>query len=78
MLAFVTPLRWKVWITEGDTSVVFVRVADGFVAQPVTLGRSDGKRTEVTGGLKAGTPYAASGSFVLKSELGKGSAAHEH
>jgi cobalt-zinc-cadmium efflux system membrane fusion protein len=29
-------------------------------------------------GLKAGTSYAASGSFVLKSELGKGSAEHSH
>ena len=64
--------------TLGDTPVVFVRVADGFVARPVTLGRSDGQRIEVRSGLEAGTPYAASGSFVLKSELGKGSAEHSH
>jgi len=64
--------------TIGDKSVVFIRVSDGFVAQPVRLGRSDGKRIEVLSGLKAGTPYAASGSFVLKSELGKGSAEHSH
>lgn len=64
--------------TVGDRSVVFVRVSDGFVAQPVTLGRSDGKWVEVTGGLKAGVPYAATGSFVLKAELGKGSAEHGH
>lgn len=64
--------------TLGDRPVVFVRVADGFVARPVTLGRSDGRRIEVSSGLEAGTPYAASGSFVLKSELGKGSAEHGH
>ncbi|MDR3086789.1 MAG: efflux RND transporter periplasmic adaptor subunit [Azoarcus sp.] len=64
--------------TIGDKSVVFIKVPDGFVAQPVTLGRSDGKYIEVVSGMKAGTPYAASGSFVLKSELGKGSAEHSH
>ena len=64
--------------TIGDKSIVFIKVPDGFVAQPVALGRSDGKYIEVVSGMKAGTPYAASGSFVLKSELGKGSAEHSH
>ncbi|MDI4667481.1 efflux transporter periplasmic adaptor subunit, partial [Xanthobacter autotrophicus] len=41
-------------------------------------GRSDGKRIEVLQGIKPGTPYAASGSFVVKSELGKASAEHTH
>lgn len=58
--------------------VVFVRVAEGFVAQPVELGRSDGQRTEVLSGLGAGQRYATTGSFVLKSELGKASAEHGH
>lgn len=64
--------------TMADKPVVFVRVAGGFSARPVMLGRTDGKWIEVTGGLDAGTPYAASGSFVLKSKLGKGSAEHAH
>jgi len=29
-------------------------------------------------GLKQGAPYAATGSFVVKSELGKASAEHTH
>lgn len=62
----------------GEKPVVFVKVKDGFVAQPVKLGRSDGKRVEVLSGLKAGMPYASTGSFVLKSELGKASAEHTH
>ncbi|MDD2991319.1 MULTISPECIES: efflux RND transporter periplasmic adaptor subunit [Betaproteobacteria] len=64
--------------TVEDKPVVFVRVKDGFTAQPVKLGRADGKRVEVIDGLAAGTAYAASGSFVLKAELGKGSAEHSH
>ncbi|MFT7772797.1 efflux RND transporter periplasmic adaptor subunit [Roseateles sp.] len=64
--------------TMEGRSVVFVRTPGGFAPVPVELGRSDGKRTEVTAGLKAGAPYAASGSFVIKSEAGKASASHEH
>lgn len=62
----------------NEKPMVFMRVADGFVAQPVTLGRTDGKQVEIVKGLKPGVPYAAAGSFVIKSELGKGSAAHSH
>ncbi len=62
---------------DGE-DVVFVRVADGFVLQPVKLGISDGQRVEVLEGLRAGSQVAASGSFILKSELGKGSAEHGH
>lgn len=64
--------------TVGDKPVVFLKVNGGFIAQPVQLGRSDGKRIEVLQGIKPGTPYAASGSFVVKSELGKASAEHTH
>lgn len=64
--------------TLGDKPVVFLKVNGGFIAQPVQLGRSDGKRVEVVQGLKPGAPYAAAGSFVVKSELGKASAEHTH
>lgn len=61
-----------------EKPVVFVEVAGGFQAQPVKLGRSDGKMTEVLAGLKPGARYVAAGSFVLKAELGKDSAEHTH
>lgn len=64
--------------TVAEQPVVFIKVDGGFTAQPVKLGRSDGKRIEVLQGLQAGMPYAATGSFVVKSELGKGSAEHTH
>lgn len=59
-------------------NVVFVRVPGGFSKQEVTLGRTDGKRVEIIKGLSAGDVYAANGSFVIKAELGKGSAEHAH
>lgn len=61
----------------NDKPVVFTRVSGGFVAQPVTVGRADAKQVEIVNGLKPGEKYAAAGSFVIKAELGKGSAAHE-
>lgn len=62
----------------AEKPTVFAKIAGGFIALPVTLGRTDGKYTEIVSGLKAGTQYAAQGSFVLKAEQGKGSAEHAH
>lgn len=59
-------------------TVVFVPVQGGFRAQPVRVGRSDGKATEVLEGLKPGQSYVAEGSFMLKAELGKATAEHSH
>lgn len=73
----VTVTAEAVQTMEGKP-VVFVRTSGGFAPTPVELGRSDGKRTEITAGLSTGTPYATSGSFVIKSEAGKASASHEH
>jgi cobalt-zinc-cadmium efflux system membrane fusion protein len=64
--------------TVDGQPAIFVRNAQGFTVQPVKLGRSDGKLTEILQGLPAGATYAAANSFVLKAELGKGSAEHEH
>ncbi len=64
--------------TVEDKLSVFVRNAEGFKVQPVTVGRRDGGFVEITDGLAAGTQVAATGSFILKSELGKGSAEHAH
>ena len=64
--------------TLEDKPVVFVKVAGGFRPQPVVTGRGDARTTEILQGLTAGTQYAAAGSFVLKAELGKGSAEHAH
>lgn len=56
---------------------VFVTTAKGIVGQPVRVGRKDEQIVEVTDGMKPGQKYVASNSFVLKAELGKGSAEEE-
>jgi cobalt-zinc-cadmium efflux system membrane fusion protein len=63
--------------TIHEHKVVFVRTGAGFRAQDVTIGRSDGKRTEIVKGLAAGTSYAAGGSFLVKADLGKAEAEHD-
>ncbi|MDP9520385.1 efflux RND transporter periplasmic adaptor subunit [Pseudomonas putida] len=64
--------------TWEEQTVVFARTEEGFEARPVKAGRRDAGQVEITSGLAAGTQVAAAGSFVLKSELGKGSAEHSH
>ncbi|PYC28828.1 efflux RND transporter periplasmic adaptor subunit [Pseudomonas mosselii] len=64
--------------TWEEQTVVFARTDEGFEARPVKTGRRDAGQVEVREGLAAGTVVAAAGSFVLKSELGKGSAEHSH
>lgn len=51
-----------------------------FKVQPIVIGQisSDGQRVEVKSGLKLKQAYVTQGSFLLKSELEKGEASHEH
>ena len=64
--------------TLRDWSVVFGRYEDVFEARPLKLGRTDGKMVEVLKGLNAGEKYAAGNSFVIKADIGKAGASHDH
>ncbi len=64
--------------TYQDETVVFVRHDDIFEPRPVVLGKQDARWVEILEGLVAGERYASQNSFVLKSELGKSTAAHSH
>lgn len=64
--------------TIENRTVVFVEEDDGFEKRFVTLGRKSGKDCEVLSGLNPGERYAATGTFILKAELGKAEAEHVH
>ncbi|MGM4922230.1 divalent metal ion exporter adaptor subunit IhpB [Tardiphaga sp. 804_B3_N1_9] len=64
--------------TVENRSVVFVRNGDKFEARDVELGARDSDNVEILFGLLDGDKYAAKNSFIVKAELGKGSASHEH
>lgn len=65
---------------EGDT-VVFVPVAgedNTFAPRHVEVGPPVGGMVPIIDGLTEGEFVVTSGSFILKAELGKGAAEHEH
>jgi RND family efflux transporter MFP subunit len=64
--------------TVENRTVVFVRSGDKFEPRDVEIGDRDPDYAEVTFGMVEGDVYAAKNSFVIKAEMGKGSAAHEH
>lgn len=61
-----------------NRNVVFVRNGDKFEARDVEIGARDPENVEIVFGLLGGDKYAAKNSFIVKAELGKGSAGHEH
>ncbi len=64
--------------TLRDWTVVFVRDGDLYEAQPIEVGRRDAQVAEVLSGLQAGQDYVAAGSFILKADIGKSGASHDH
>ena len=64
--------------TFRDWSVVFVQCGDQYEVRPLELGRSDGKWVEVLNGLSPGEKYVSRNSFILKADLGKAGATHDH
>jgi membrane fusion protein, heavy metal efflux system len=61
-----------------DWQVVFIKVGDTYEIRPLELGRSDGYFSEVLGGLNAGDAYVVENSYLLKADLEKSGASHDH
>ena len=64
--------------TYRDWTVVYAKFGDTFEIRPLELGAEDAQWVEVRSGLSAGQTYVADNSFVLKAELGKTAATHDH
>lgn len=61
-----------------DFTVVFAKVGETYEVRMLDLGRSDGQTTEVLGGLKPGTEYVAGNSYLIKADIEKSGASHDH
>ena len=61
-----------------DTTVVYRRVGDLYEVRMLTLGRQDDEWVEVLGGLNVGDVYVTENSYLVKADIDKDSAAHEH
>ena len=64
--------------TMEGRDVVFVRDGDTYTARPVTLGARDAGKVEIKDGLRVGEQVVVEQSYVIKADLGKAGAAHEH
>lgn len=64
--------------TFRDWDVVFIKVGNLFEARPLELGRREGEWVEVKSGLTPGQEYAAKNSFVVKADVMKSGASHDH
>jgi cobalt-zinc-cadmium efflux system membrane fusion protein len=63
-------LKEAIQVIEGKT-VLFIAHSQGFEKREVKIGRSDPTYVEILSGIKQGTPYAATHTFILKAEDGK-------
>ena len=61
-----------------DFTVVFAKVGDTYEVRMLELGARDRDRVEVLGGIAAGTEYAVEQSFLIKADIEKSGASHDH
>lgn len=61
-----------------DFKVVFANYGQDYEVRMLQLGRSSPEWTEVLGGLKLGTPYVTKGSFLVRADIEKSGASHDH
>ena len=64
--------------TAGGEDVVFVVVGEKYTQRPVRLGKRDARRVEVLAGLKPGESVVTEQSFLIKADIEKSTAEHDH
>lgn len=61
-----------------DFTVVFAKIDNTYEVRMLELGARDGRSVEVTQGLKPGTVYVTDNSFLIKADIEKSGASHDH
>ena len=64
--------------TFRDWDVVFIRVGDTYEVRPVGLGKRDATQVEILSGLKAGDAVVVEQSYLVKADIEKSGASHDH
>lgn len=59
-------------------TVVFIKVGDTYEIRPLKLGLSDGRYTEILIGLNPGDNYVVENSYLIKADIEKSGASHDH
>jgi cobalt-zinc-cadmium efflux system membrane fusion protein len=61
-----------------DWEVVFVRVGEEYEVRPLELGRRDAAHAEVLEGLRVGDDIVVEQSYLVKADIEKAGASHDH
>lgn len=61
-----------------DFTVVYAKIGETYEVRMLDLGRRDGKIVEVLGGLRPGEIYVTDNSFLIKADIDKSGASHDH
>jgi cobalt-zinc-cadmium efflux system membrane fusion protein len=61
-----------------DFTVVYAQIGEEYEVRMLELGRQDGEWIEVLGGLESGTRYVTSNSYLIKADVEKSGASHDH
>ncbi len=61
-----------------DFQVVFARFDDTYEVRMLELGRSNHEWVEVLSGIEAGTQYVTKNSYLIKADIEKSGASHDH
>lgn len=64
--------------TFREFDVVFAKVEDTYEVRMLELGRGDDVHVEVLGGLEPGTVYVTENSYLIKADIEKSGASHDH
>lgn len=75
-----TPLavRTKAIQRFRDFEVVYAKVGDTYEVRMLDIGRRTPEWTSINGGLEAGTEYVTDGSFLIRADIEKAGASHDH
>jgi cobalt-zinc-cadmium efflux system membrane fusion protein len=61
-----------------DFTVVYTKIGNTYEVRMLDLGRQDAEWVEVLGGLEPGSTYVTTNSYVLKADVEKDGASHDH
>jgi cobalt-zinc-cadmium efflux system membrane fusion protein len=64
--------------TFHDFSVVFAQIGETYEVRMLKLGVNDGENVEVLEGIKPDTSYVSGNSFLIKADIEKSGATHDH
>jgi cobalt-zinc-cadmium efflux system membrane fusion protein len=71
-------VRTKALQRFREFTVVFAKVGDAYEVRMLKFGRQTPEWTEVLEGLESGTQYVTDGAFLIRADIEKSGASHDH